>query len=546
MPTTSRFRQRGAIGLMGVLTLLIAILFAALAVDSGRLWLQQRKLQSIADIAAIEAAHTLSGCAGDAAGLLTAATAAAQNAAENNGFQGNLASSPNLVRLGSVSTSGGIREFVSGNGASAVYVRATQEVPSSLIAGGLFGDRIMLSAEAVSLAASSLAAFSAGSFTASLNSEDSVLLNALLGAILGSPLNLGAIHYEGIAQTNIKLQDLLNVALDVGNYDELLNTGVQLSELLGLYVEAANRSGTADLQAIAAMQNIANVAVRNLRLTLGEVLAITTPSINEAANVSLNALSLITTSVLVANGKNAITLPLGINLGSIASINAMVTVIEPPQIAVGPPAGADGTMCTVAETAQIRISVPVLVNVLGLAKVDLALNVEVAQGSAGLLDIDSSDGTTSVRIAAQPGIAAISLTNTAGNNPARVSLIAGLIPLADIGLNLPLQPPGSETLTFDMDHPVTDHLPQQASVSSGLGGSLQNALGQKDTLEVKLLGILNLGLVNDVISLVVSPLLGEIGRVLLDPLLKLLGIRLGGLDISLESVQQHQTNPLVI
>jgi len=544
-PTTRRFRQRGAIGLMAVLTLLMAILFTALVVDSARLWMQQRKLQAIADIAAIEAARSLDGCeSGDGASTLPAVLNAAQIAAQNNGFQGSLASSPNIVDLGRVNTSSGIREFISGDGASAVYVRATQQVPSSLIAGGLFGDNIVLSAEAVSLAASSMASFSAGSFTARLNSEDSVLLNTLLPTILGSPLNLSAVSYEGIAKTRLTLQDLLDAAVDIGNYQELLDTDIQLAELLDLFVEAASQNGTADVQAIAAMQNIANIAVRNLSLTLGDVLAVTTPDPSSAANVDLNALSLIITSILVANGNNAINLPLGVNLASIANINAMITVVEPPRIAVGSPANADGSICTYAETAQVRISVPVSVNIPLLASINLSLNVEVAQGRAELYVIDGID-STNVHINAHPGIASITLTNTARTGPARITTLLG-IPLADIGLDLPLQPPTSETLLFNVDHPARDHLPQQASVNSPLGGSLQNALSQEDTLDITVLGIINLGLLNNVISTIVSPLLGEIGRVLLDPLLKILGIKLGGLDVTLESVQQQQANPLVI
>jgi uncharacterized membrane protein len=49
-----------------------------------------------------------------------------------------------------------------------------------------------------------------------------------------------------------------------------------------------------------------------------------------------------------------------------------------------------------------------------------------------------------------------------------------------------------------------------------------------------------------VISSIVSPLLAEIGRTLLDPLLNLLGISLGGMDITLDDVQYRQAKPLAI
>ena len=40
-------RQRGAIGLIGAVTLGIALLFLLLVVDSGRLYLEKRKLQRV-------------------------------------------------------------------------------------------------------------------------------------------------------------------------------------------------------------------------------------------------------------------------------------------------------------------------------------------------------------------------------------------------------------------------------------------------------------------------------------------------------------------
>src|SRR5688572_4286024 len=87
--------QRGAIGLAGVLILLTAILFTALVVDSGRLWMQQRQLQSIADMAVIHASRHL-GCNANLQNVIQMA----QLAAVNNGFGGQLSANPNQVSLG--------------------------------------------------------------------------------------------------------------------------------------------------------------------------------------------------------------------------------------------------------------------------------------------------------------------------------------------------------------------------------------------------------------------------------------------------------------
>jgi uncharacterized membrane protein len=294
---------------------------------------------------------------------------------------------------------------------------------------------------------------------------------------------------------------------------------------------------------ISGIQTIANMTVKNVPLKLGDVLAVTTPDANAAASVALNALSIITTAAMIANGNNAITLPLAINIPSLTSINALVTITEPPQLAIGPAGG--GALCTAARTAQIRARVAVLVNIPLLARIDLALGVEVAQGSASLRSIQTSDGETEVVIDASPGIASLKLTNNAGTQPARITTLLNL-PLADIGLNLPLQPPSPQTMTFNVDHPLKGHLPMSQTASSQLGSSLENALGQPNTLSVTVLSVLNLGLLNNVLSSLVSPLLAEIGRVLLDPLLNLLGIRLGGMDITLDDVQYRQAKPLAI
>lgn len=537
-PSNNRRRQQGAIGLVGVITLLLALVFTALVVDSGRLWMQQRHLQTVADIAAIQAARQL-GCGVEISDIVSAA----QQAAVANGYGGQLADSPNIVDLVDVATVDGIRQFTSG-GSEAVRVYATRPVPASLVAGGLFGGNVTLQAQAVSSADPALAAFSAGSFAASLDSEDSVLLNALLGDLLGSSLSLSAVSYQGIAATNVSLGELLAASGTVGGLESLLQMQMSLGELADLTASAMTASGTASADATAAMQQIASAAVSSASVKLGDVLALSTPDQEAAGKVGFNVLSLLTTSALVANGAHALTVPLSVSVPSVSSIHALITIIEPPQMAIGP-AGANGVLCTSLQTAQVRAEVDVVVSIPLLAKIDLSLNAEVAQGSASLSDVSDDGADASVTIAATPGIADIELTNSAGSGPARISTLLNL-PIAELALDLPLQPVATQQLVYTVAHPASDNLPQTQTVSSPLGDSLENALGQPGALDVTLLSALNAALVNSVVSSIVTPLLSEIGRVLLDPLLGLLGIRLGGMDVTLEGLQLRQSAPLLI
>ena len=60
----SRAQQRGAIGLMAALTLGLVLVFMLLVVDGGRLYMEQRKLQRVADMAALEAVSRAGTCLG--------------------------------------------------------------------------------------------------------------------------------------------------------------------------------------------------------------------------------------------------------------------------------------------------------------------------------------------------------------------------------------------------------------------------------------------------------------------------------------------------
>lgn len=534
-------RQRGAIGLVGVMTLMLAVLFTALAVDSGRLWMQKRHLQTVADIASIQAARQL-GCGVTQSSL----ESAAQAAADANGFDSALGYKPLLVEMVDVSTdANGVRQYTT-SGSEGVYVQVTREVPASLVAGGLLDGTVVLSAEAVSRADPAIAAFSAGTFAASLNTEDSVLLNAVLGDLLGSSLNLSAVSYEGIATTNITLNDLLTASGQVGGLESLLNTQMSLANLVGLTADAMSASGTADATVIAAMQQLADATVNNASVSLGEVLAVTTPDTEAAGKVGINALSLLTTTALVANGHHAISIPsLTVSAGSLTTISAQIDIISPPEMAIGPASGSSGTVCTTVTTAQVEAKAFVDVNIPLLAKIDLALNVTVAQGSAGLSTITNDGSQTHATILANPGIASFSVTNSAGSGPGTIKTL-GNVQIATIGIDLPVASSSAQPLVFDVDHPVADSLPQTQTVSSPLGDSLEDAL-DGSVLDVNtVLPLVNGVLVNQVVSTILSPLLGEIGRVLLDPLLKMLGIRVGGMDVTLEGVQLRQEKPLII
>lgn len=547
-------RERGAIGILGILTLLVAILFVAVAVDTGRLMLEQRQLQTVADMAALDASSVTGNCGtGDISEIQSLAIASAnRNNHPGEGLD---------VSVGQVSVNAnGVREFSESpiEASTAVMVAAQKTVPASLFAGGVFGNDAFLRAEAVS-EREAIAGFSAGSVLASLSTEESALLNSLLGELLGSSVDLDLLSYEGIAATQLSLMELVNASATAGSVDELLNTNSSVAQWLNLFVDAFSASDVADVNVATGLAELAAASVKNVSVELGEVIAVSSDDPESAATANVNLLDLILTTAQVANTDNALTLPLVVNLpADVLNVGVQLNIVEPPQIAIGPPGRNEADEWrTQMQTSQIdltaNITSTVDLSILGLlgaeADIDLALLVELAQGNAWLESIQChtvSDSQSLVRIGAQPGIADIRLTKTSDPDASAAvidvsAVLLGLrLPVAsvDVGLTLPLASPSSTQLEYQVNPYDQDDLPQSMRASTAVSGALANITNDLQ-LDVTLLGALTIPvgtLTNGLLGQVLLPVLNALVTNIIDPLLTLLGIEVGSMDVKLFTV----------
>lgn len=532
--------QKGAISIFGILALVMLIPLAMLTLDTARFWMVKRQLQAIADISAIEASKGIA-CNASVADILARADAAASR----NGYKESLLSAPNVVELGSVKTVSGQHQFTADGSAQAVHIKATKRVPVSLVARGIYGNDIMLTADAVSLTSSPVAAFSAGTSLLALNTLDTSLLNSLLGGMLGTNINLDLVSYQGLADTYLTLGDLINAHIGILNAEELLTYQFSSNELLTL-VSNALLSNTSNVASSVINDTIylAQSAVSNDNISLNAIINLNQFAQEDALNAELNLMNLITSIISLSNGLNGVTLPIGLNLPGLASVDALVNVIEPAQIAIGPPAGNDSNICTVSKTAQVSVSVPVLVNL--LATIDLSLNVQAAAGSVGLRNIEGNNSSTDITFESNSSAVAISLTNNAQTGPATISLLG--IPLAHLKLNLApeLQNTTATTSTMQIERPVQSSLPQGTTMNNPLEDTFEHLLSEPAALEVIIVGIDLTGVVSPVVSTIVKPLLLAISQSLLDPLLKVLGISVNNIDVTVTDVTLTNPNPLVI
>jgi len=289
---------------------------------------------------------------------------------------------------------------------------------------------------------------------------------------------------------------------------------------------------------------LAQSAVSNDNLSLNAVINLNQFTQADALNAELNLLNLITSISSVSNGLNGITLPVSLNLPGLTNVDALVNVIEPAQIAIGPPAGNNSNICTVSKTAQVSVSVPILVNL--LATIDLSLNVQAAAGSVGLRNIEANNSSTDITFESTSNAVAISLTNNDQTGPASISLLG--IPLAHLTLNLApeLQNATVTSSTLQIERPVQSRLPQGTTMSNPLEDTFEHLLSEPAALEVTIVGLDLTGVVAPVVNTIVKPLLLAISQSLLDPLLKVLGISVNNIDVTVTDVSLTNPRPLVI
>lgn len=370
-------RQRGAIGLMAAGTLALALGFMLLVIDSGRLYLEQRKLQRVADTAALEAVTRDGNCLSGAS-----ATAYATQSATRNGFTVN-ADNTLTVSCGTLQIGADhLRAFSADpKKSAAVQVIATRTVATSvaagigaLLSGGPASLTTRLSATAVAAEPKiSLAQLSIRSTLLGVDSSQSSLLNPLFSTLLGGNVNLTVGGWDGLVKTDInllKFMDQLAIELGVsaGNYSTLLNTQGNVTQFIKAAATVVNLNG-ATAAVTTALANLQVAATSASPIKLGDLLQLQTGTQAAGLDATVQLFQLIQGFVQLANKNSAVTAVLPVNVLGLAGVTTRIKVIQPPQFsAVGDPALAKAAPLGVnriyVRTAQVRILVSVDLSVI--------------------------------------------------------------------------------------------------------------------------------------------------------------------------------------
>ncbi|WP_324726601.1 TadG family pilus assembly protein [Pseudomonas chlororaphis] len=406
-------RQRGAIGLIGALALGTAVLCTLVVVDSGRLYLDQRELQRVADNAALEAVARGGNCQ---AGL--SAAAFARESAARNGFAvGD--DRPLTATCGSLQTGADNLRTFSPNAsqASAIRVVVSERVPTSIALGvtNLFSDIPLstdtrLSAMAVAAAPTpSVAQLSIRSTLLTVDTAESNLLNAVASGLLGGNVSLSAAGWNGLLQSNINLlkyldQLAINLNVTAGDYNQLVATDATVSQLIQAAATVVQANGvTADV--LTALASLQLAATGSNPVKLGDILQLQTGTVSTGLDASVQLFQLMQAFVELASSKSAVAATLPISALGLADVTTKIKVIEPPRLsAIGDPelakASPRGPDQIYVRTAQVRVLVsvnlPVLSSVSGLSNAVLGLVGTLTPTVNSLLSLNLVDTINSL------------------------------------------------------------------------------------------------------------------------------------------------------
>ncbi|MBI3701912.1 MAG: hypothetical protein HY242_15895 [Afipia sp.] len=383
----------------GVMLLVVGC--AALGIDVGTIFADRRKVQSAADLAAIVAASDL-----------THATAAATAVVTKNNYS---SSSIVAVEPGVYTANAALapaQRFVAA-ATPANAVRVTMQTQTPLYFGRVLTSASQFTINTTATATTTqMASFAIGSRLVSLNGG---LLNALLGGMLGTTLNLSAMDYQSLIDAKIDAFDFMSaLATRVGltgvTYNTLLNSNLKVSDIVAAMVTAQTldngiNAATTALQSVSlAMAGITKTITPSSLLNAGPYGSMTVGQ-KPKTGVTISALDMLNATASLANGANQIAANVNLSLPGIAGITLMATVGERP---VGTSWVAVGSAGATVHTAQTRILLQIqLIGSGSVSVVNLPVYVEIADGTATLNSVSCGYpnlSTSSVQLGVSPGI----------------------------------------------------------------------------------------------------------------------------------------------
>ena len=527
--------DRGGVAIMAAVAGALICVTAAFAVDLGSMVLKGREVQGAADLSALAAAQTLSQ-------PVSRTEAAARDIAGAN--LSDLAGTQ--VQVGTYTPDRRLKpaqRFGPTQGAHANAARVTLTAPAPLYFGRWIVGRdsvtVSRSATAAVPADPPAAMFSIGSRLAGV---DGGLANALLSSLLGSQVSLTAMDYRSLADARINLlqfSDALaaEVGVTAGDYDALLAHEARTGQVLKA-LEVVAGSGAKSV--LGKLTRLPANAVLKLDQLIG-VDADARQGLRRGLDAQVSAMDLLMATLQTANQDRQLALDVGARTG-LADLDIMLAIGERPNRS--PWLTVTGSGDLIIRTVQTRLYLKATaldkVPLVGLlADVKVPILIEAASAEARLKDIQC-EGTARVVIEARPGVARVRLGEIDEKR------------LRDFKSELKVKPATLVrilliTIEGSADIQIADLNWRELRFSgSEIGSSTPKSVRSKGFVNGLIVTLLRdtrltaLGIPLHLVTQLLAGILAPLGPVLdavVQPLLELLGVRLGEADVWVHGVR---------
>ena len=431
--------RRGAAAPLVALCMMALLAAAAVSVDLGQVFLASRRLQGLADLAAMSAAQAMGGGSDDASAVAAANAAATATVAANAWSPGPVQTALQPGVYTPDPTQAAARRFVPGSVApNAAQVTLSASV-NLFFAGIVTGRSTLPLSRTATAGEAQLAAFSIGSGLVSLNGG---IANALLSALTGSQVSLSAVDYQSLLSAKVDLLDYMpalatRAHLTGASYDSLLSGQVSTPVALQSLSDALTVEG--QIQAAAVVGRLATAAAGVGPVQLSGLFDLGPYGVQDHASsaggaaVSLQALSLVDALLTAANGQRQLALDLGAAVPGVLDVKAWLAIGQRPShspwLTVAQGRGV------VVSTAQARLYLqasvaPGALSALGAVSVNLPVFLEAASAQAQLsaLQCPADPAAQSVTLSASPSLGTLAVAQ------------ASSAALADFTTPVPLSP----------------------------------------------------------------------------------------------------------
>ena len=538
--------ERGAVSVIVVASAAALLGFGALAVDVGSIFLQSRKLQGMADMAAMAAARDLSN-----AQLAASATAA------DNGWSGALTTEAVTGKYLAQASVAPKDRFVAG-GTDPDAVRVTLLADANLFFGqALLGKATTQIGRSPVGPKPDLGAFSIGTKLAGL---DGGLANALLTSLTGSSVSLSVMDYNALATADVDLLSYskalqTDLNLQTASFDHVLEGSVTTGKALTVLADLLQAKGSTS--AATAARKLATAAGNSSSAKLDRLFDLGPYGQQDhvagasGANVSLKAMDLANGVLTVAQGGKQLTLDLGAGVPGLADVKAYVGIGERPEDSPWITVTRDKSV--IVRTAQTRIYLETrllnsggLLGAAGVSVVKLPLLVEAASAQAKIntLNCAANRASRSASLSVMPSVGQIAIgeidtAKIANFNQELTVSPAKLIDLGLIKATLSSQTKlgGATWKTASFTQAEIDAGTVKTVVTDDVAAtSLSTLLGNLSPV-VTVVGLpLNLGLLSSSLGALIAPA-GPLLDGVLNNLTNLLGVRLGQADVRVNGLR---------